>query len=146
MTSYRDRRAQELRQEGHSEGYVAGWLAWHDGFDPHSALVGEDGLEYEDLAALIAGRPIPCARNEVIQTLRAHPHPGSWEEKVAWQYDYQSRDGHHRAHGGRWTYPQLPVRFSQYIAAYPGGPEGAGRAGVGEAPADPVHAADQPPV
>lgn len=152
--SYRARRIQALREEGRSEAYVAGWAAWHDGFDPHQPLVGEDGLEYEDLAALLCARPIPCARNDAIQSLRAHPHPGSWEEKVAWQYRYQNRDGCSR-HGssdpytGHWRYPQLPWTFARYVTddvTYSPGPARAGYAGAGQAPADPVHPADQPPV
>lgn len=97
-------------------------------FDPNAPLVDQaTGLEYEDLAALLRGSPVDCARNDAIQALRRHPYvrdnPGSWAEKVAWQYRYQSRSGDHRAHRVNalrpWRYPQLPEAFGRFLTDDP---------------------------
>lgn len=40
-------------------------------FDPTQPLVGRDGLEYEDFADYLAGKPAICWRNERIVNFRA---------------------------------------------------------------------------
>jgi hypothetical protein len=39
-------------------------------FDPDAPFIAKDGLEYEDLAAYILGRPTDCWRNRRIQEYR----------------------------------------------------------------------------
>jgi hypothetical protein len=39
-------------------------------FDPHASFIAEDGLEYENLAEYICGRPVDCWRNRTIQNWR----------------------------------------------------------------------------
>lgn len=148
-----------------TEGQV-GSLQGQASFDPSRPIVGEDGLEYEDLGDLLLGRPVNCARNDVIRSLEARfglqtegqaPDPArtyfkSWEEAVVAQYLYQNRYGESRTGGSSgashtWAYPQfhprfIPVPSPKFLASSPRGPEGAGEPGAVQAPADPVHPAD----
>lgn len=40
--------------------------------DPEAPFIAQDGLEYEDLAAYILGKPATCWRNTAIQSFRAN--------------------------------------------------------------------------
>lgn len=43
-------------------------------FDPDAPFIAQDGLEYEDLAAYILGKPVDCWRNRTIRDFRQKGH------------------------------------------------------------------------
>ena len=58
--------------------------------DPQAPFIASDGLEYEDLAACILGRPLGCPRNEHIL---AHRRAGCSEEAIrVWIKAYDGED------------------------------------------------------
>ncbi len=58
--------------------------------DPQAPFIASDGLEYEDLAACILGRPLGCPRNEHIL---AHRRAGRSEEAIrVWIKAYDGED------------------------------------------------------
>lgn len=121
-------------------------------FDPSKPLVGDDGLEYEDLGDYVLGKPVACARNDVIASLKVRPSvirgDINWREAVYNQYIWQNREGQQYAASyvnSETVRARLPQRLDLF-APSPGSPEGAGQPGAVQAPADPVHAADQPTV
>lgn len=61
-----------------------------DSFDPKAPFIGSDGLEYEDFAARLVGKPADCWRNAHIEDLRSR---GVAEEHVqAWIKAYDGDD------------------------------------------------------
>lgn len=60
-------------------------------FDPQAPCIGSDGLEYEDLAARIEGRPAECWRNSHILAARSEKQN---EARVrAWIDAYDGTEG-----------------------------------------------------
>lgn len=102
-------------------------------FDPNAPLIGQDGLEYEDLAAYLEGRPIECGRNEEISRI---PYGSGWRAAVARAYRHIARNGDFYVSDVH-AYPQ---NFGAFAAG--SGPARAGAASPVQAQADPVHAAD----
>lgn len=101
--------------------------------DPNAPLIGQDGLEYEDLAAYLEGRPIDCLRNEEISRL---PYGSGWRAAVANTYRHISRSGNFYV-SNEHTYPQ---NFGAFAAG--SSPTRARPPRPVQAQADPVHAAD----
>lgn len=125
-------------------------------FDPHAPLVDQEtGLEYEDFGDFLAGRPVDCARNRSILRIQWQAREGKlvcWQWTVFVRYNGYSREDFPYAAKEGWS-PRLPQGIDHFRAfgpphihrpPDPSCPAGAGRAGALQAPADPVHAADQP--
>ena len=106
----------------------------HD-FDPQKPFIASDGLEYACAADKLLDTPIDNWRNRRIQAERAH---GASEKAIRdWVRLYDGDDPSHA------TLTSLATIAA--VARYSHQPRADG-AGPGQAPADPVHPADQPPL
>lgn len=98
--------------------------------DPNAPLIGQDGLEYEDFAAYLEGRPINCWRNGEISRI---PYGSGWRAAVARTYRYYSRTSDFYS-SERHAYPQ---NFGAFAAG--SSPARAGASSPVQAQADPVY-------
>lgn len=101
-----------------------------------------DGYEYETLSDILKGKKAQSRYNilyEDIEKLGGEEAASGFRQR----YDVYLSVGYdpdRAADNAFWA----PARIHR--SASPGGPDRAGQAGAGQAPADHVHAADQPPV
>lgn len=116
--------------------------------DPHAPLVAEDGLEYDDLADKILGRPSVCERNGQINRFKIWWSKATQEQRAEksfaqWIWGFYTnfdRNSRHRVASNGYCplFPQGLESFRPPVVSE----EGDGGADSGQPGADPVHPAD----